>query len=113
MTFKDFFGKQSIKSKDLGTKKRHMHPILRDVSSHSKHPGRVVPHMHRAKVNNNKVERLKKVNTGRYTINKNDLVQIEKEYNLKYDLKTPKALGNTGIILKHDPVLGVPVIEKK
>ncbi|NBW57198.1 hypothetical protein EBR43_05320 [bacterium] len=113
MTFKDYFhNKIKPKDKPLETKKRHMHPTLRDVNSHSKHPGRVVPHMHRTIKANQKVESLKKKTTGRYICNNNDIKEIETEFNLNFDREKPKSLGNTGIILRYDPVLSAVVVEK-
>ena len=113
MTFKDYFhNKIKSREKPLETKKRHMHPVLRDVSSHPKNPGRTVPHMHRTFKENQKVKSLKNKNNGRYVCNNNDLKEIESEFNLNYDVKKSKSLGNTGITLRYDPLLGAPVIEK-
>jgi hypothetical protein len=107
MTFKDFYS-----NKPLQTKKRHMNPMLRDVSSHSKHPGRVVPHMHRTVKSNQKVESLKNRNNGRFVCNDNDVREIESEFNLQLDRAKAKSLGNTGITLRFDPVLNAAVLEK-
>jgi len=107
MTFKDFYS-----NKPLQTKKRHMSPVLRDVNSHSKHPGRVVPHMHRTVKCNQKVESLKNRNKGRFVCNDNDVREIEKEFNLQLDRSKAKSLGNTGIALRFDPVLNAAVLEK-
>ena len=111
MTFKDYFGKKSVTGKNIETKKRHMHPVLRDVSSHPKHPGRTVPYMHKTKVENNKIARLKKTN-GRFILNDKELAEIQQIYNVQLDKSKPKALGNTGIILKFDPYLNAAIIEK-
>lgn len=113
MTFKDYFHNNKItKEKPLGVKKRHMNSIIRDVSSHPKHPGRTVPHMHRSFKENQKVKSLKNKNNGRYVCNDRDIQEIETEFNLKYDTNKSKNLGNTGITLRYDPVLSAPVLEK-
>ena len=106
MTFKDFF-----KGK-IGTDKRHMHPVGRDASSHSKHPGRFVPHMHRTKNKNQKVASLLSKPSGKYALNDRELAQIEGEFHFKFDRDKPKKLGNTGVEVKFDPILQKPVLEK-
>lgn len=106
MTFKDFY-----KGK-IGTDKRHMHPIGRDASSHPKHPGRFVPHMHRTEHKNQKVEGLLKKITGKAILNAAEISQIEDEFGVKYSSTTPKKLGNTGISLRFDPIIGKAVLEK-
>jgi hypothetical protein len=50
--------------------------------------------------------------SGKVVINNADIRQIEDEFNLKYASTEPKKLGNTGISLRFDPVLGKPVLEK-
>lgn len=111
MTFKDYFGKKSVTGNNLETKKRHMHPVVRDASSHPRHPGRTVPHMHRAKVENSKVARLKKAK-GKFTLNNKELAEIQQVYNVQLDKNKPKSLGNTGIILRYDPVINAAVLER-
>lgn len=106
MTFKDFYAGK------IGTDKRHMHPVVRDPSSHPKHPGRTVPHMHRVKHNNQKVQSLLKKPAGKYALNRREVAQIEGEFHFKYDQDKPKKLGNTGVTIKFDPVLQKPVLEK-
>jgi len=106
MTFKDFY-----KGK-IGTDKRHMHPIVRDVSSHPKHPGRTVPHMHRSNHRNQKVKSLLSKPSGRYVLNDKELRQIQTEFHLGFDNEKSKKLGNTGITLRFDPLIGKPVLEK-
>ncbi len=107
MTFRDFY-----KGK-IGTDKRHMHAVGRDASSHSKHPGRFVPHMHRTKHNNQKVQSLLNKPSGKYTLNIKELAQIEGEFHFKFDRDKPKKLGNTGVEVRYDAILQRPVIEKK
>jgi len=119
MTFKDYFAKSSgLKNKQpkpglkIGVQKRHMNPIGRDVSSHSKHPGRFVPHMHRTINKNQKVEGLLLKTNGRAVLNDAEIKQIEDEFGVKYSSTTPKKLGNTGISLRFDPTLNKAVLEK-
>lgn len=108
MTFKKYY----IENTDIGMKKRHMNPIGRDVSSHSKHPGRFVPHMHRTIKKNQKVESLLNKPSGRIVLNVHDIAEIEKEFNLNFDQQAPKKLGNTGITIKFDPILYKAILEK-
>lgn len=106
MTFKDFFKGKT------GTDKRHMHPVGRDVSSHPKHPGRFVPHMHRTENKNQKVASLLSKPSGKYALNDREIAQIEGEFHFKFDKDKPKKLGNTGVTVKFDPILQRPVLEK-
>jgi hypothetical protein len=108
MTFKEYY----IENIDIGMKKRHMNPIGRDASSHSKHPGRFVPHMHRTVKKNQKVESLLNKPSGKMVLNVQDIAEIEKEFNLNFDQQAPKKLGNTGITIKFDPILYKAILEK-
>jgi len=108
MTFKDYYTEKI----HIGMQKRHMNPIGRDVSSHSKHPGRFVPHMHRTMKKNQKVESLLNRPSGKMVLNVHDITEIEKEFNLNFDQQAPKKLGNTGITIKFDPVLYKAILEK-
>ena len=106
MTFKDFFNGK------VGPDKRHMAPVIRDVSSHPKHPGRTVPHMHRTKHKNQKVESLLSKPSGKYVLNNREVAQIEGEFHFKFDNNKPKKLGNTGVVIRFDPTIQRPVLEK-
>ena len=108
MTFRDYY----TENIHIGMQKRHMNPIGRDVSSHSKHPGRFVPHMHRTMKKNQKVESLLNRPSGKRVLNVHDIAEIEKEFNLNFDQQAPKKLGNTGITIKFDPVLYKAILEK-
>ncbi len=108
MTFRDYY----TENIHIGMQKRHMNPVGRDVSSHSKHPGRFVPHMHRTMKKNQKVESLLNKPSGRIVLNVQDIAEVEKEFNLNFDVQSPKKLGNTGITIKFDPVLYKAILEK-
>jgi|APGre2960657505_1045072.scaffolds.fasta_scaffold03331_6 hypothetical protein len=77
-----------------------MHPIGRDVSSHSKHPGRFVPHMHRTKMENIKLMKIKKGTSRREILNKSDIRQLKAVYKFALNAKKEVKLGNTGITIK-------------
>ena len=74
-----------------------MHPIGRDVSSHPKHPGRFVPHIHRTKIENVKFKKLKDNNSKKEILNHNDIQQLKKLYSFNLNPNKPVKLGNTGI----------------
>jgi len=95
-SFRDFFKIQT------GTQKRHMHPIGRDVSSHPKHAGRFVPHMHRAKLENNKFKRVKAGHSKREMLTKQDIKDLRKLYKFDLNPNHPIKLGNTGISIVFD-----------
>jgi hypothetical protein len=109
VNFKDYFNKKSIEP----TKKRHMHPIGRDVSSHPLTPGKFVPDMHRTIHKNQKLNNLMKQQTGKVVLSKKDIAQIEQEFPpLRFDPSKPKKIGNTGVTLKFDASMNRPIIEK-
>lgn len=94
-------------------KKRHMHPIGRDVSSHPQSPGKFVPDMHRTVHKNQKLNSLLNQQSGRIVLSNRDIAQIEGEFPpLKYDPSKPKKIGNTGVTLRFDTAINRPVIEK-
>ncbi len=96
MNFKDYY------SANIGepVKKRHMHPIGLDPSSHPKSPGKFVPDMWKS--DNNTVqefEQLKKMNRGVKTINAAKAQKLKSLFKLYGSGK----LGNTGISLLPHP----------
>jgi hypothetical protein len=109
VNFKDYFNNKSVEP----VKKRHMHPIGRDVSSHSQSPGKFVPDMHRTVHKNQKLSSLMTQQTGKTVLSKKDIAQIESEFPpLRYDPSKPKKIGNTGVTLKFDSLMNRPIIEK-
>ena len=94
MSFMDFV--------NIGTQKRHMHPVGRDVSSHPKHPGRFVPHMHRAKLENVKLKRLKEGNSRKEILTRADIKELKDVYKFALNANHPVKLGNTGITIAFD-----------
>lgn len=107
MTFKDYFG---LKTKEP-VKKRHMHPIGRDPSSHSKTPGKFVPDMWKTKGDTvDEFESLKQANTGQRLINHIKAAKLKK----KFPLKQNGMLGNTGIMLvQHSTNPNLFIIKKE
>ncbi len=109
MNFKDYYSS----TEHIGPQKRHMHPVGRDPSSHPQSPGKFVPDVHKTVHSNQKVSALKKREKGRIVLNDRDIREIEQEFApLRFDPKTSKNLGNTGIIIKYDTLLQKPIIEK-
>lgn len=87
-----------------------MHAIGRDVSSHSKSPGKFVPDMW--KTNPNAVpefESLKQQDHGTKLINQRKARQLMKQFNLK---SADGTLGNTGISIKSHTTPGMFVLQK-
>ena len=104
-TFKDHWRKFNKKGNFV--KKRH-EGLGATLPSQS----RFVPKAHRTIHKNQKVEGLLRKTQGRVVLNTAEIKQIEDEFNLKYASTTPKKLGNTGIILRFDPLIGKAVLEK-
>jgi hypothetical protein len=82
--------------------KRHMHPIGRDVSSHPKHAGRFVPHMHRTKMENAKLARLKNGNSTREVLHPQDIRELQRVFRFDLDPNHEVKLGNTQIRVVYD-----------
>ena len=89
-----------------------MKDVVPDASSHPQTPGKTVPEYMRTKNKNQKVEQLKRQQGGRISLNKNDVAQIEGEFQARLDVNKPKKLGNTGITLRYDASINAPVLEK-
>jgi hypothetical protein len=104
-TFKDHWRKFNKKGNFV--KKRH-EGLGATLASQS----RFVPDAHKTILKNQRVKSLMRQKSGKVVINSADIRQIEDEFNLKYASTEPKKLGNTGISLRFDPVLGKPVLEK-
>lgn len=104
-TFKDHWRKFNKKGEFV--KKRH-EGLGETLPSQS----RFVPKAHRTIHKNQKVESLLRKKTGKTVLNAAEISQIEDEFGLKYASTTPKKLGNTGIIIRFDPLIGKPVLEK-
>jgi hypothetical protein len=66
----------------------------------------------RTKNKNQKVEQLKRQQSGKITLNKSDITQIQSEFQAQLDVNKPKKLGNTGITLRYDASINAPVLEK-
>lgn len=104
-TFKDHWRKFNKKGNFV--KKRH-EGLGATLPSQS----RFVPKAHQTILQNQRVLSLLRKKTGKVIVNSADIRDIEDQFNLKYSSTTPKKLGNTGISLKFDPVLGKAVLEK-
>lgn len=81
---------------------RHLHPLGRDPYSHKKTPGKFVPEMHRVKHENVKMRRIKAKKSKFEVLNKLDVNEICKMYNVVPHKYRERKLGNTGIILRYD-----------
>ena len=87
--------------------------LVPDVSTHTATGGKTVPDMWKAKHSNQKVKTLTNQSSGHFTLNSAEVSQIEKEFPpVKYDPKSPKKLGNTGITLYYDETAQSPAIKK-
>jgi len=106
-SFRNFFNKTVA-----GVEHRHMKDVVPDASSHPQSPGKTVPEYIRTKNKNQKVEELKKQQSGRITLNKSDIAQIQSEFQAQLDIHKPKKLGNTGITLRYDASINAPILEK-
>jgi flagellar basal body rod protein FlgC len=95
-----------------GVEHRHMKDVIPDPISHPQTPGKTVPDYVRTKVKNQKVQTLMNQDSGKQILNIQDIQQIQNEYNLEFDPQNPKKLGNTGIVLKFDPIFRKAIIEK-
>ena len=104
-TFKDHWRK--FNKKGGFVKKRH-EGLGATLASQS----RFVPQSHRTIHKNQKVEGLLRKSAGKSILNSAEIKQIEDEFNVKYSSTTPKKLGNTGISIRFDPIIGKPVLEK-
>lgn len=81
---------------------RHYHPIGRDVSSHPKHPGRFVPRMHRVKIENDKLKRIKNGMSRREVLTRFDINQLREIYRFALTPNKSVKLGNTGIQIRFE-----------
>lgn len=106
-SFRNFFNKTGA-----GVEHRHMKDVVPDPSSHPQSPGKTVPEYMRTKNKNQKVEQLKRQQSGRVVLNKSDIAQIEGEFQAQLDINKPKKLGNTGITLRYDASINAPILEK-
>ena len=107
MNFKDYYNAKSVEP----VKKRHMHPIGRDPSSHPKSPGKFVPDMWRSNNNTvNEFEYLKNVESGVKTINKAKADKLCKQFSIT---SMPGTLGNTGITIAPHPSSSLSFMLKK
>jgi len=104
-TFKDHWRKFNKKGDFV--KKRH-EGLGATLPSQS----RFVPKAHQTILQNQRVLSLLRKKTGKVVVNSADIKDIEDQFNLKYSSTTPKKLGNTGISLRFDPVLGKAILEK-
>ena len=91
-SFKKFF------NINIGTKKRHMHPIL-----NTKRPHETVPVMHRTKKDIYKFKILKKMQSGTKIITNREAQELMKRFNVKFSTDSIATLGNTGISLYKNP----------
>lgn len=71
-----------------------------------------VPDAHKTIAKNEKIQSLLRKTSGKVILNNRDIRQVEQEFNLKYSSTAQKKLGNTGIHLRFDPVIGKAVLEK-
>lgn len=87
-----------------------MHAIGRDVSSHSKSPGKFVPDMWKSNPNViPEFESLKQQDSGTKIINQRKAQQLMKQFSLK---TADGRLGNTGISLKRHTTPGLFILQK-
>lgn len=95
-----------------GVEHRHLKDIVPDANSHPKSPGKTVPEYCRTVMGNNKVNKLKSQQSGRYPLTQPEIDELQKMFNVEYSTTQSKKLGNTGITLRFDPKLNSAVIEK-
>jgi len=104
-TFKDHWRKFNKKGDFV--KKRH-----EGLGETLPSQARFVPKAHQTILKNQRVLSLLRKKTGKIAINSSDIKDVEDQFNLKYSSTTPKKLGNTGISLRFDPLIGKAVLEK-